>query len=174
MFTATAAGSLVLLVGVVALWVRGQETFDHFSVQTHNRSLFLESAGGQLRLEYFVRLDEDRIPLSPGFHHSTDTADGPLEIGMRMPGSVSHFKWNRFWLVTGERWGSDHIALFFPAWAAVAVCLPAPALWMIRQRRRTPAAGHCPACGYDLRATPGRCPECGHVPTPTPGAADAT
>ena len=33
-----------------------------------------------------------------------------------------------------------------------------------RWQRERQAAGRCPQCGYDLRATPERCPECGAVP----------
>ena len=50
-----------------------------------------------------------------------------------------------------------------PAWsvAAVLAMLPmARVVARVRGGRQTPA-GICPACGYDLRATPGRCPECG-------------
>jgi hypothetical protein len=41
--------------------------------------------------------------------------------------------------------------------------LASPVLRRRRQRRRS-REGLCPACGYDLRASPGRCPECGAVP----------
>jgi len=55
--------------------------------------------------------------------------------------------------------------VFFPYWSLVLLTAARPAAWYARRRRRLRPRllGLCPACGYDLRATPGRCPECGTV-----------
>jgi hypothetical protein len=59
------------------------------------------------------------------------------------------------------------VALWFPL--ILSALLPAGRIVLWRRRRRRIAARICPACGYDLRATPDRCPECGAVPAASRG-----
>ena len=51
-----------------------------------------------------------------------------------------------------------------PPWALVLLLAVTPPLVHdLKNKRRGRAGGLCPACGYDMRATPGRCPECGRA-----------
>jgi hypothetical protein len=62
---------------------------------------------------------------------------------------------------------------FAPLWTIVAITAALPfatasrrlGRWLVR--RREIRRGHCPHCGYDLRASTERCPECGTVVPPT-------
>jgi hypothetical protein len=52
--------------------------------------------------------------------------------------------------------------------AALILSVAALGFAQVKRRQDRRRAGRCPACGYDLRATPqgGRCPECGRTATP--------
>ena len=51
-----------------------------------------------------------------------------------------------------------------PLWLLFLLTATLPTLALIRHRRRhRDPSNQCPACSYDLRATPNRCPECGHL-----------
>ena len=66
-------------------------------------------------------------------------------------------------------------AIAFPIWPLGLACVVPPVLSISRLSRRVRSGrkarhGLCPACGYDLRATPGRCPECGEASRQGPHA----
>jgi hypothetical protein len=68
--------------------------------------------------------------------------------------------------------GSDgrlHVEVAAPWWLITCLLALVPAFRLARRTlRRRPGTGapSCPACGYDLRATPDRCPECGKTVAP--------
>jgi hypothetical protein len=73
-----------------------------------------------------------------------------------------------FYAGRGSVYGLSFTLALAPLWSVVAAFAVLPlsaAVSIVRRRRRArrAAAGLCPACGYDLRATPDRCPECGRA-----------
>ena len=64
-------------------------------------------------------------------------------------------------LVDDGGWETWHFAMHcaYPAGVSLAAFV-----FCRKASSRMPPSGHCPTCGYDLRATPDCCPECGTVP----------
>jgi hypothetical protein len=65
-------------------------------------------------------------------------------------------------------------SLAFPYWLPILLASLLPLVRAHRarhRRRRLREQTLCPACGYDLRATPDRCPECGRPATALPAPA---
>lgn len=63
-----------------------------------------------------------------------------------------------------QRSFSQHL-ISLPYWllSLCMIILPLAYARQWKRRVRRARTGHCPACGYDLRATPDRCPECGET-----------
>jgi len=157
--------SLLLFVTVCVMWVRSYWSVEYLECSRPDWAVFMEYGGGQFRFEHVhATKDRDYVGSSRISFQRLDRADGPLELGMRMPGSRSYFdKWG-FWVITGERWGDDHHAVFVPGWFLALLTAALPCGWVARRLRSSPLRkfGHCRRCGYDLTGNlSGVCPECG-------------
>jgi hypothetical protein len=154
--------SLVVCLAASALWVRTYVTEDDAQrgFGDFRQATLLTQPGAVL----YCGLPGHVLPDEKWDFHSRPRSSAQYQfVNTRLPGEWNGlgFRWGHG---AGERMPGATIVRI-PIWCIVAAsgCAAASFARAGRRRRRS-AVGHCPACGYDLRATPDRCPECGATP----------
>ena len=159
--------SLMLCVAVCVLWVRSYWLSDELLVTWRSGRAFVETTSGGVGL--VLSLGGDWSNETGLAHQVVPRKDSRQSLALLYsgsgPGSTIWEGWGAGYIYA--RFGPDRSIreLVLPSWVVcVASATPGAAFWITtdRRRRRTRARrGLCPACGYDMRATPDRCPECG-------------
>jgi hypothetical protein len=165
--------SAVLFVAVCVLWVRSYWVWERWfacrePVGATQWTTDGYSARGTLGVS-LTRADGFSLSSAPregrGLHSEDDlrrVPKTPAWPGFRLGKESDVLTWDytasvppvrTTWLAVVPYW-------FFAA-AMAALALLGLRHTRRRMRRLRLAAGLCPSCGYDLRATPARCPECG-------------
>lgn len=164
LFTLGSVLSLLLCMAAVGMWVR--------SCFFHDIVIF-GFAGGSRHIAFSCTgcMEED-TEIDQGYEGGVHRLfwRSSLDDYNDYPRGV--FRWAGFAFGYFQYIGPERNALpvnnrvlAIPYWAVVLAAAIAP-LCEVRRRsrsRRLKRVGHCPKCGYDLRATPDRCPECGYA-----------
>ena len=182
LFDLGAAASLALCVAACTLWVRSYWVADHAVWWRLSKDQRTTRDDYYTDEEYLAAraIDEYHVASDSGIvwardYPRSDTFDRwkPLQVFGGHPQDAPPFEQPTFlrrwgFAYDGPLWSDGGRSIGVPHSALAATWAVLPAIWlslMLRRRRRARrlARGRCPACGYDLRATPDQCPECGAV-----------
>jgi hypothetical protein len=173
---AAIASSLLLFALSLTLLIRGRFVTDYIGWSGYNTCVGVLTGDGRARFQLI-----DDAARSPGWEFKFGDRLRNVRYGSTWDSetTTAHF--------FGGHWGVAYTVgatgpgpfrhgnrpwrqLYLPHWLmTLATGLPvAFALFMLIRRKYRRRPGHCPTCGYDLRATPDRCPECGATPKASP------
>ena len=164
LFTLCSAASLLVCLAAAVFAVRGIWRSDWVNYAGHRNSVMAASIGSTGWYTYWA----DATIGVHGWHAGSDPATAPY---FQMP-PADHLHLLGLSLVRGRTAPSQnsplggnrfYMTLMVPHWMLALAAAVLPAFWLRRHRRHLGrlTRGLCPACGYDLRASPERCPECG-------------
>ena len=167
LLNAATAVSLVLGVAAVVLWVRSGARWEWVAYEGEGGRVYTATSrlgaavfdvtdgwpptgGPRVQWRSDPVLDPNQPPPNVWHWGGLGVGRRAYDIGYQSTG----------W--TGKA-ASASFTLPYRVFCPLAAALPVVRVAR-RLRRRGRAPGLCPACGYDLRATPDRCPECGTAP----------
>ena len=163
--------SAVMALIITASWVRSYWRSDAILFLSRDRQAMLSAATNRGRLGMlFEQFDftASRSRFQPGFTHMTTLATVPKQL----PPTFLGVNYERTAYASPFALRTVYVSFPHGYLLICFVALPAYRFYHRIRRRQLILPGHCPACGYDLRATPNRCPECGRAVLKTVHAAD--
>ena len=157
--------TVLLLVPVLALWLRASTWGDNFDLTLYGLGGGLTNQPGMMRWSVSTFRTAPIFRLTHNITRWGEVSPLPPELartGITVGGAMP-------FVPPGTRFGfsitrhQNYVEIGFPHWAAAIVLASVPALSLLRRVRsgRRRQHGQCISCGYDLRASSERCPECG-------------
>jgi hypothetical protein len=159
LFNFLTALSLALCVAMLVLWARSQWVADRYE----GARAAVGAVDGDLIVVWNRGDDGMEVPPEARGYHAGTVNDTLLALGLLFTAD-RQTGWELGGIAYRHAVGGGTRMVYAPCWLLAALLAVAPAAWAagrLRRRLRKTPPGHCPRCGYDLRATPGRCPECG-------------